>query len=163
MLVAEDNPVNRQFVTRVLEKRGHSVVAAGNGRRRSTPIGRSRDGPFDVVLMDVQMPEMDGLSATVLIRAARSDRTGAHIPIVAMTAHAMAGDRERCLAAGMDDYSRSRSDPHELVAAVERRSRRQAGSDRRAQGESARRPCDCLRRRPRAAAAWAATASFCGR
>jgi two-component system, sensor histidine kinase and response regulator len=116
ILVAEDNHVNRQFVTRVLQKRGHSVVTVANGRLAVNVAG-SRS--FDVVLMDVQMPEIDGLSATRLIRH-REAASGVHVPIVAMTAHAMAGDRERCLDAGMNDYVSKPVHPHELVEAVER-------------------------------------------
>jgi two-component system sensor histidine kinase/response regulator len=121
VLVAEDNEVNRQFVRRVLEKRGHTMVTAGNGREAVDSIAQAAPGHFDVVLMDVQMPEVDGLSATVLIRQ-RERSTGTHVPIVAMTAHAMTGDRERCLAAGMDDYVSKPLHPHELVEAVERAS-----------------------------------------
>jgi two-component system, sensor histidine kinase and response regulator len=131
VLVAEDNQVNRQFVTRVLEKRGHAMVAAVNGREAVDAIAQAAPGHFDVVLMDVQMPELDGLSATVLIRQ-RERTTGTHIPIVAMTAHAMTGDRERCLAAGMDDYVSKPLHPHELIDVVERTSalRRQPDSAR---------------------------------
>ncbi len=96
ILVAEDNKVNQTLAKRLLEKQGHTVVVAGDGRQALQAFERER---FDVILMDVQMPGMDGLEATAAIRAARSQ-----IPIIAMTAHAMAGDRERCLAAGMDDY-----------------------------------------------------------
>jgi two-component system, sensor histidine kinase and response regulator len=119
VLVAEDNQVNRQFVTRVLEKRGHAVTTTENGRQAIDAIAAGAPGHFDLVLMDVQMPEVDGLSATVLIRQ-RERSSGGHIPIVAMTAHAMSGDRERCLSAGMDDYVSKPLHPHELVAAVER-------------------------------------------
>src|SRR4029077_13419174 len=84
----------------LLEKRGHQVVVAGNGREALAAL----DGrPFDAVLMDVQMPEMDGFEAAAAIRA-RDAATGDHTPIVAMTAHALKGDRDRCLAAGMDSY-----------------------------------------------------------
>ena len=120
VLVAEDNQVNRQFVTRVLEKRGHAVTIATNGRQAIDAIERLKPRTFDVVLMDVQMPELDGLTATVLIRQAERS-SGGHVPIVAMTAHAMAGDRDRCIAAGMDDYVTKPLHPHELVDAVERR------------------------------------------
>jgi two-component system, sensor histidine kinase and response regulator len=116
ILVAEDNDVNRRFVTRVLQKRGHSVVTVVNGKL-AVKVFTSR--PFDIVLMDVQMPEIDGLSATRLIRQQEAS-SGAHVPIVAMTAHAMAGDRERCLAAGMDDYVSKPLHPRELVETVER-------------------------------------------
>ncbi|MDQ2800766.1 MAG: response regulator, partial [Armatimonadota bacterium] len=100
LLLAEDNLVNQRLAMRVLEKRGHQVTVAANGREALSMLERGR---FDLVLMDVQMPEMDGFEATAAIRAGEAG-TGAHLPIVAMTAHAMKGDRERCLAAGMDGY-----------------------------------------------------------
>ena len=100
ILVAEDNAVNQRLAQRLLEKRGHRVQIVGDGAQAVEAVNRNR---FDVVLMDVQMPEMDGFQATAAIRA-RERSTGDHIPIVAMTAHAMRGDRERCLEAGMDDY-----------------------------------------------------------
>jgi CheY-like chemotaxis protein/HPt (histidine-containing phosphotransfer) domain-containing protein len=111
--------VNRRFVTRVLQKRGHSVSTAANGRLAIEAIERLKPRSFDVVLMDVQMPELDGLSATVLIRGAERS-SGAHVPILAMTAHAMAGDRDRCTGAGMDDYVTKPLHPHALVEALER-------------------------------------------
>jgi PAS domain S-box-containing protein len=120
VLLAEDNAVNRQFVTRVLEKRGHVVTTAVNGRLAMEAIERRKPSPFDVVLMDVQMPELDGLSASVLIRQAERQSGRPHVRIVAMTAHAMTGDRERCIAAGMDDYITKPLHPIELVEAVER-------------------------------------------
>jgi PAS domain S-box-containing protein len=119
ILVAEDNRVNRQFVTRVLEKRGHLVVATANGNEALTALARSNGPPFDVVLMDVQMPELDGLSATAVIRQRERLSGSGRVPIVAMTAHAMTGDRERCMAAGMDGYVAKPLHPDELVAAVE--------------------------------------------
>ena len=100
ILLAEDNPVNQRLVVRILQKEGHDVVVAGNGREALKALGESE---FDVVLMDVQMPEMDGFEATAAIRKAEI-ATKNHVPIIAMTAHAMSGDRERCLAADMDDY-----------------------------------------------------------
>ena len=100
LLLAEDNAVNQRLATRLLEKRGHTVTVAANGRQAVDVLERE---PFDLVLMDVQMPEMDGFEATAAIRC-REQVHGGHIPIVAMTAHAMKGDRERCLAAGMDGY-----------------------------------------------------------
>jgi PAS domain S-box-containing protein len=102
VLLAEDNKVNQLVASRVLEKRGHSVVIAGTGREAIAAL----DGPglaFDLILMDVQMPDMDGFEATAIIRE-REKLSGGHLPIVAMTAHAMKGDEERCLAAGMDGY-----------------------------------------------------------
>jgi two-component system, sensor histidine kinase and response regulator len=98
--VAEDNTVNQKVIARLLEKRGHSVVLAQNGREALEALeGR----PFDIVLMDGQMPEMDGFEATRLIRE-KEKASGIHVPIIALTAHAMQGDKERCLAAGMDGY-----------------------------------------------------------
>lgn len=100
VLLAEDNPVNQTLATRILEKLGHKVQVVNNGREA---LGRSQTEEFDLILMDVQMPEMDGLEATTAIRDAEAS-TGKHVPIVAMTAHAMKGDREKCLSAGMDGY-----------------------------------------------------------
>jgi two-component system sensor histidine kinase/response regulator len=100
VLLAEDNAVNRLVATRMIEKRGHEVMVAVNGREA---VEMAAEEAFDLVFMDVQMPEMDGLEATRSIRE-REKATGHHLPIVAMTAHAMKGDRERCLDAGMDDY-----------------------------------------------------------
>jgi len=100
ILVAEDNPVNQAVIVRVLEKMGHSSTLAPNGREALT---LATNGDFDLVFMDVQMPEMDGLAATRAIREAET-RSATHLPIFAMTAHAMKGDREQCLAAGMDGY-----------------------------------------------------------
>ncbi len=100
ILLVEDNPVNEVLATRVLEKRGHQVTVARNGRAALEAL--ERQAP-DLVLMDIQMPEMDGFEATAAIRRGEVE-TGEHIPIIAMTAHAMSGDKERCLAAGMDGY-----------------------------------------------------------
>jgi hypothetical protein len=100
ILLVEDNAVNRQVATRLLEKRGHQVTTAENGKQA---VAAFTDGGLDVILMDVQMPEMDGLEATVEIRR-REAGSGGRIPIVALTAHALNGDAERCLAAGMDAY-----------------------------------------------------------
>jgi signal transduction histidine kinase/CheY-like chemotaxis protein len=100
VLLAEDNRVNQRLATRLLEKRGHSVVVAADGREALAAI--EKEG-FDLVLMDLQMPEMDGFEATVAIRE-KERAGGARLPIVALTAHAMKGDREKCLAAGMDGY-----------------------------------------------------------
>src|SRR5207248_7155146 len=89
VLLAEDNAVNQKLAVRLLEKRGHRVTVAGNGREALEALDRER---FDAVLMDVQMPEMDGFAATAAIRQ-RERTTGAHLPVIAMTAHAMKGDR----------------------------------------------------------------------
>jgi two-component system sensor histidine kinase/response regulator len=100
ILLAEDNPVNRHLVTTMLQKRGHVVVSVDNGRGAVDAV---QDQTFDAVLMDLQMPEVDGFQATAAIRA-REHGTGRHLPIIALTAHAMKGDREACLAGGMDGY-----------------------------------------------------------
>jgi len=100
VLVAEDNPVNQRVIQRLLEARGHRATIARDGAAALDAFGRNS---FDIVFMDVQMPQMDGLEATRRIRDIERS-TGAHVPIVAMTAHAMKGDREQCIAAGMDDY-----------------------------------------------------------
>src|SRR5262249_56704176 len=100
LLLAEDNAVNQRLAATLLERRGHKVTIANNGREALDALAARS---FDVVLMDVQMPEMGGFEATRVIRE-RERATGAHLPIIAMTAHAMKGDRERCLEAGMDEY-----------------------------------------------------------
>ena len=100
ILLAEDNVVNQRVIARMLEKLGWEVVVVGDG---NAAVARSGEVDYDLILMDVQMPELDGLSATIAIRA-RERETGGHVPIVALTAYAMQGDRERCLMAGMDDY-----------------------------------------------------------
>ena len=100
ILVAEDNLVNQKVTVAMLQKMGHQATVAGDG---SEAIAKWADGNFDLILMDVQMPKTDGFDATRQIRKQETDR-GEHIPIIAMTAHAMSGDRERCLDAGMDDY-----------------------------------------------------------
>ncbi len=100
ILLVEDNPVNRRLALRLLEKRGHTVLTAGDGAEALAQLDRDS---FDLVLMDVQMPVLNGLEATAAIRR-REQGTGRRLPIVAMTAYAMEGDRQRCLAAGMDAY-----------------------------------------------------------
>ena len=115
ILLAEDNPVNQVLAARLLEKHGHRVAVARNGREALAQIEAQS---FDLVLMDVQMPELDGLEATAAIRE-KEKTTGTHLPIVAMTAHAMQGDQERCLAAGMDGYVSKPIDINQLVSVVE--------------------------------------------
>src|SRR5689334_18220160 len=100
VLLVEDNPVNRAIAIRLLEKRGHHVTAVENG---ALAVEITESARFDIVLMDVQMPVMDGLTATRTIRD-RERAQGGHVPIVAVTAHALDQDRQRCLAAGMDEY-----------------------------------------------------------
>jgi PAS domain S-box-containing protein len=115
ILVAEDNATNQKLVLALLRQRGHRVDLASNGREA---LERAAAQSFDVVLMDVQMPEMGGLEATQAIRL-HERQSGAHVPIIAMTAHAMAGDRERCLAAGMDAYVSKPLRPDELIATID--------------------------------------------
>jgi two-component system sensor histidine kinase/response regulator len=122
ILLAEDNAVNRLLATRILEKKGHSVAATANGIEALAALEKSE---FDLVLMDVQMPEMDGFDATAAIRS-KEKSTGRHQPIVAMTAHAMKGDEERCLAAGMDGYLSKPIRQDELDAVLDRFSRHPA-------------------------------------
>jgi two-component system sensor histidine kinase/response regulator len=100
ILLAEDDEINRAIAVALLEKKGHSVVLAENGYEAVSALGNAE---FDAVLMDVQMPYMGGFEATAAIRE-KERSTGTHVPIIAMTAHSMAGDRDRCLAAGMDGY-----------------------------------------------------------
>jgi len=116
ILLVEDHPINQRLAIRLLEKRGHVVTATSIGYQALEQLERST---FDLVLMDVQMPEMDGLEATRRIRD-RELQHGGHLPIIAMTAHAMRGDRERCQAAGMDDYLSKPLAVDELYAAVDR-------------------------------------------
>jgi CheY-like chemotaxis protein len=115
ILVAEDNVVNQRVAQGLLSRRGHTVTVVNNGREALDALAREA---FDLVLMDVQMPEMGGFEATAAIRA-REQETGGHIRIVAMTAHAMNGDRERCVAAGMDGYLSKPLDPRMLFSTVE--------------------------------------------
>ncbi len=116
ILVAEDSLVNQTLAVRLLERQGHTAVVASNG---SEALAALEKQPFDVVLMDVQMPGMDGFEATEAIRV-QEQATGAHIPIIAMTAHVMQGDRERCLEAGMDDYVSKPIHSEELFQTIAR-------------------------------------------
>jgi PAS domain S-box-containing protein len=115
ILLAEDNPVNQHLARRLLEKRGHTVIVAGNGREAVALVDQEA---FDLALMDVQMPEMDGFEATAAIRD-KEKITGKHLPIVAMTAHAMKEDQERCLEAGMDSYVAKPIKTAEFFATIE--------------------------------------------
>ncbi len=114
VLLAEDNPINQQIAQEILEHAGARVTVAGNGR---IAVDQIRKGSFDVVLMDLQMPEMDGYQATGVIRA---DAELCDTPVIAMTAHAMGSDREKCLQAGMNDYVTKPIDPKQLFAAIRR-------------------------------------------
>ncbi len=116
ILLAEDNLVNRTLAVRLLEKHGHAVEVATDGREA---LRKYKAGKFDLILMDVQMPEVDGFEATAAIRELEKT-TGAHVPIVAMTAHALTGDRERCLAVGMDGYIAKPFRAEELLIEMEK-------------------------------------------
>jgi CheY-like chemotaxis protein len=116
ILLAEDNPVNQRVAAHMLEKRGYQVVVVSTGTEVLTMLAQTS---FDMVLMDVQMPELDGLETTVAIRA-QECLSGLHLPIIAITAHAMKGDEERCLAAGMDGYVTKPLKAEELYAAIDR-------------------------------------------
>jgi CheY-like chemotaxis protein len=116
VLLAEDNPVNRLLLVRLLERRGHRVVAVANGR---DALATLEQGSFDLVLMDVQMPEMDGIQATAAIRA-RERGSGAHLPIVAVTTHTSNEDRDRCFRAGMDAFHGKPIEAAQLMATIER-------------------------------------------
>lgn len=115
ILLAEDNVVNQKLARRLLEKQGHEVAIAGNGREALAALEKDE---FDLVLMDVQMPQMDGFAATQAIRQNEAG-TRRHLPIIAMTAHAMKGDEERCLEAGMDGYLSKPINAAELLALIE--------------------------------------------
>ncbi|MBM4422060.1 MAG: response regulator [Chloroflexi bacterium] len=119
VLLVEDNAINQRVITRMLEKRGYEVMVVNNGQAAVTVTGELR---FDVVLMDVQMPEVDGLNATIVIRA-REREEGGHVPIIALTAYAMQSDRERCLEAGMDDFVPKPVKADDLQHAIERLAR----------------------------------------
>jgi two-component system, sensor histidine kinase and response regulator len=110
VLVAQDNVVNQRLIARLLEKWGHQVAMVANGREALSALDRER---YDLVLMDIQMPEMDSMEATRIIRD-KEKLGGVHQAVIALTAHAMKGDQERCLAAGMDGYLTKPIRPHEL-------------------------------------------------
>jgi two-component system sensor histidine kinase/response regulator len=116
ILLAEDNTINQRVATALLQKMGHSVVVAANGQKALQALEKEA---FDLVLMDAQMPEMDGFAATAAIRS-QEKITGNHISVIAMTAHAMKGDRERCLDAGMDDYISKPISQQDLKAVIQR-------------------------------------------
>ena len=116
ILLAEDNVVNQKVALLLLKQQGHSVVVASDGAQAVTAFERE---PFDLILMDVQMPELNGYAASRAIRA-REQGTADHIPIIALTAHAMEGDREICIEAGMDDYLTKPIHHRELTATLER-------------------------------------------
>jgi two-component system, sensor histidine kinase and response regulator len=116
ILLAEDNPINQQLAVTLLEKHGHTVSVAGNGREALTAMAAVQ---FDLVLMDVQMPEMGGFETSEVIRLQEA-QSGRHTPIIGLTAHAMNGDRERCLAAGMDEYIAKPLRPKQLFAAIDK-------------------------------------------
>ncbi len=124
ILLAEDNPVNQEVAVHLIERRGHSVIVAENGRQAIEALERHK---FDLVLMDVQMPEMGGLEANTN-HSRKGKTSGQHLPIIAMTAHAMQGDREQCLEAGMDGYLAKPIDPKTFLQTVEGISERSAGS-----------------------------------
>ena len=118
ILLAEDNPTNQKFAVRVIEKAGHSVVVANNGREAVEALEATA---YDVVLMDVHMPEMDGYDATSAIRDRETQNGGdARTPIIAMTANAMKGDREKCLDVGMDGYVSKPVKRQTLFAEIDR-------------------------------------------
>ena len=119
ILLVEDNDVNRLVATRMLEKRGYTVVPAGNGKEALAILGDASTAGFGCALMDVQMPEMDGFECTAIIRQ-REQHTGVRLPIIAMTAHAMKGDEARCLAAGMDGYLSKPIQPDEFFDVLDR-------------------------------------------
>ena len=125
ILLAEDNPANQKLATYILQDRGHLVEIAGNGQEA---VRLSEQNRYDVILMDVQMPEMNGLEATAAIRKPRRS-AGGRVPIIAMTAHAIRGDRDRCLATGMDGYLSKPVNAQEMIGLVESLARRRSARD----------------------------------
>jgi len=123
ILLAEDNLVNQRLAVRLLEKRGHQVTVAGNGQ---AAVAATETNTFDLVLMDLQMPEMDGFEATTAVRE-REKETGFHLPVIALTAHALKGDRDRCTEAGMDGYLTKPIRTEELDAVLDIYTARKSG------------------------------------
>jgi two-component system sensor histidine kinase/response regulator len=123
ILLAEDNDVNRMLALHMLKRQGHSVVIAHDGQEAVDAVQREA---FDLVLMDVQMPVLGGFDATRQIRAQETAPEARHLPIIAMTAHALKGDREACLEAGMDDYIAKPIKVHELLGVISRAMARRA-------------------------------------
>ena len=117
VLVADDNAVNQKLISRMLERAGHTVTLVGNGREA---VASFENGAFDLILMDGQMPEMDGLQATEMIRQMENSVRGGHIPIIALTAYALKGDRDRFIACGMDDYLSKPIQQRDLLEAIAR-------------------------------------------
>lgn len=117
ILIAEDNPVNQTLTMRLLEKRGYSTGLAENGRQVLEELERQK---YDLILMDMQMPVMDGIEATRMIRSQKKDVVYRNIPIIGLTANAMKGDRELCLDAGMDDYVTKPIKSQKLFEAIDK-------------------------------------------
>ena len=126
ILLVEDNRVNQLVAKRLLEEGGHTVIVANNGREALAILDDAALAGFDCALMDLQMPEMGGLECTAIIRD-QERMTGLHLPIIAMTAHAMEGDNARCLAAGMDAYVSKPLKPNSFLDVIESYLRTPAG------------------------------------
>jgi CheY-like chemotaxis protein len=120
ILLAEDNEINQKLTVRLLEKKGYRVTVANNGQET---LWMWEKDPVDLILMDVQMPKMDGFEATMAIRK-KEEKTGKHVPIIAMTAHAMPEDKRKCFEAGMDDYLTKPLNPKELFDTIENNKKR---------------------------------------